>query len=107
MRARTPWDQGWLTGELEAINVSLTDPTEPNGSGMTRAADDVDRVQARLLTARQQAAAQAAQIEYLETELTHTARRLLNRRWDTASAFLAGLILGAIGLAAVLYLSVP
>ena len=105
--ARTPWTQGWLTGELEAINVSLSDPTEPNGSGVSRVADDVDRVQARLLDARRQVAAQAAQIEWLDTTLSETARSLRDRRGDTALAFLAGLILGVIGLTLVLYLSVP
>lgn len=95
---RDPWEPRWTTDELRAI--STPEPTEPTGSPVTRLADDVDRVQSELILAR----TRAHNYEQAADFLGRLVRRYRRDRW---LFFLAGLLLGSVGLALALYLVLP
>jgi hypothetical protein len=68
-------------------------------------ADDVDRVQARLLEARQQLAVQEAQLTLMGADLTTARMRASNYGMDVALALMAGFLLGIVAVVAVLWLA--
>lgn len=111
---RLPWSQGWQAGELTALTDSEPDddlagwePTDPNGSTVTRIADDVDKVQARLERERAHRLAYRDRAELLAAELYDTRHRLRHKREDVALAYACGMLTGFIGLAVLLWLTVP
>jgi hypothetical protein len=94
--------------------VSPADPTDPTGTGPARAADDVDRVQARLIAAQQhiqvltgRVQAQEAQLAELDAQLRRVAAHAHGLRADAGLAFAAGLLLGFAGLAVAAYFFLP
>ena len=105
-----PWDQGWLPGELEAAlspDLAPWEPTDPNGTTVTRHADDVDRIQARLLEERAHRLVARDRALALDDEVHRLRRRCRGHRADTVLAFLAGMVLGFCLLAGVLVYLMP
>lgn len=101
--------------------MSPADPTDPTGTGPARAADDVDRVQARLIAAQQHIRAQQSRIQWqedrihaqeahlagLDARLRRTAAHAHGLRADAGLAFAAGLLAGFAGLALAAYFFLP
>jgi hypothetical protein len=105
-----------MTGELAALTgtdagtdggLAGWEPTDPNGSTVTRMADDVDKVQARLARERAHRLAYRDRAETLAVELADARLRLRHKRGDAVLAFACGLLGGFSGLAVLLWYTVP
>lgn len=99
-----------MTGELEALNspdLAPWEPTDPNGASVTRVADDVDKVQARLLEERAHRLAYRDRNIALEDELARVRRRNRGHKADVILALLVGVVTGFLTLGVVLVYLLP